>query len=309
MIILQGHTGTYHLTQSQGTTGKFGGIYKGHRQEDNCPVSAKRLKPDSVIQNDALKQLLSIHHPSLAATIEIINDGKDRYIIRKYYAGTDLKTILNKGSLYRKVKARLFTEMAIHILDGLSVLHQQGMIHRDIKPANIIIQHREDENPNEWTGKNAVLIDFEQASLIPCPHQRSPFALVYSPPEQLLNKSYLANASSDLFALAITLYECVAGKAPYQDCNAEILLNLQLTYPVKKPPRMDENFFNILAKAAYKESFPKPPRLLSATQIESILQKGIVNRYQTAEEMKKELQTYIDALPSQKKHPWYKRFF
>ena len=155
----------------------------------------------------------------------------------------------------------------------------------------------------------AVLIDFEQASLLPCSNERTSFSLIYSPPEQLLNKGHLSNSTSDLFALAITLYECIAGKPPYQDCNAEILLNLQLTYPVKKPPRMDEAFFNILAKATNKASFPKPPRLFPKSEIETLLKDGIQNRYQQANAMKINLENYLKRHPTTKQTPWHKRLF
>ncbi len=307
MITLKGHTGTYILNQSQGSKGKFGGIIKGHREEDQLLVSAKKLKQNIADQQEVLQRLLSIDHPSLAKNIEIIQEQEHVYVIRQYYAGTDLKTILNKGSIYRRVKTNLFIDMAIRILEGLAVLHRASIIHRDIKPANIIIPHEADELPDEWRGKNAVLIDFEQASLLPCPTQRLPFALVYSPPEQLLNKGHLTNLTSDLFALAITLYECIAGKPPYQDCNAEILLNLQLTYPIKKPPRMDETLFNILDKATQKASFPKPPRLLPTPQIESILKEGTLNRYQQADEMKIDLEKYLQLQPLTKPLAWYQR--
>jgi len=153
------------------------------------------------------------------------------------------------------------------------------------------------------------LIGFEQASLLPCPVRQIPFSLIYNPPEQLLNKGYLTNPTSDLFALGITLYETIAGKPPYQDCNAEILLNLQLSYPVKKPPSMNEQFFNILEKATYKEPFSKSPSLLSSEKIESIMLKGIQNRYQKADEMKEDLQEYVKTHIPQKPIPWYKRIF
>ena len=309
MITLKGHADTFILTQTQGANGKFSGIFKGYRQEDQLAVSTKRLKHGNIDQHRIIEKLTAINHPALATTIELINHEDNHFVIRKYYPGTDLKTILNKASIYRRIKTSLFIEMAICILDGLSTLHQQGIIHRNIKPANIIIPHEKDEPPNLWNGNQALLINFEQASLLPCTNQRIPFSLVYSPPEQLLNRGRFTNQTSDLFALGITLYETIAGKPPYQDCNAEILLNLQLTYPVKKPPRMNEQFFNILAKATYKEPFPKPPGLLSANKIESIIAEGIQKRYQQADDMKEELRCYFKTLAPPKAIPWYKRMF
>lgn len=307
MITLKGHTGTYILNQREGTKGKFGGIYKGHRAEDLLKVSAKKLKLNTADHIEVLQQLQAIDQPSLAKNIELIQQNDTTYIIQQYYEGTNLKTILKKKPIYRRVKTNLFLEMAIQILEGLSVLHQRGIIHRDIKPANIIIPHEADETPNQWSGKKAVLIDFEKASLLPFTNQRTPFTLVYSPPEQLLIKGHLSNPTSDLFSLAITLYECIAGKPPYQDCNAEILLNLQLTYPVQKPPRMEDSFFSILNKATHKASFPKPLRLMSKSEIETLLKDGIINRYQQADAMKIDLKNYLKLHSTTKHMVWYKR--
>lgn len=112
----------------------------------------------------------------------------------------------------------------------------------------------------------------------------------------LLKKNSLVCPASDLFALSITLFQLINGRAPYTDCNPEILVNLQLTYPMKQPPRMTDQLFAVLAKAAYKASFRLPPRRLGPEETEQTLQRGIQGRYQSANEMLADLQQVKSAI-------------
>jgi len=124
MITLNGHTGTYILNQTQGANGKFGGIFKGYRQEDQLAVSAKKLKDSHTDQRKMIENIMTIHHPAIALTIELIKHDGHHYLIREFNSGTDLKTILTKKSIYRNIKTSLFIEMAISLLDGLATLHR-----------------------------------------------------------------------------------------------------------------------------------------------------------------------------------------
>jgi serine/threonine protein kinase len=310
MLTLKGEHGTYQLDDNVPKKGKFGGIITGRRVEDNLAISAKRIiYPITQQDHEKLNRIITINHPSLARTIEIVAADQSIFLIREFYEGSNLKTIFKKNSLHRHLSHHFFTKMAISLLEGLEQLHQMGLLHRDIKPANIIIRHSPGEHPRHWTPERAILIDFEQASVYPLTSaSRSPFALVYSPPEQLLNHSELINASSDLFALSITLFEMLAGRPPYMDCNAEILLNLQLTYPLKNVKGVDPDLFNILAKASYKEPFPLPPKRLPQDRIIQILETGIVNRYHTAGDFKVNLERFILTHPEKPALPFWKKW-
>ncbi|TAJ14022.1 serine/threonine protein kinase [Marinilabiliaceae bacterium JC017] len=294
MQSLSGKKNTYTLTNKEGKRDKFGVTYTGHCRETNQPVSIKTI-PGSLTPLDKEKYegLTNLNFPGLARTMEVIEHTDKYYIIREYNAGTNLKTILKTRSLHRHISNDCLLQAFIHLSKALQHLHNHGFIHRDIKPANIIFSHAPGQPANEWLPTKVVLIDFEQSTPINAPHPRAPFSMIYSPPEQLLNRSHLLCPASDVYALGITLYESIAGRAPFDDCNAEILLNLQLTYPIPQPPRMNDLLFNILHKATYKATFPKPPRLLSPTAIDDILKQGIKCRYQKAEELKTALEQYL----------------
>ena len=309
MNSIQGANATYRITKDQPhKKGKFGGITIYQSIEDNSLVSVKKISKSDFLDRIDLKDII---HPNLSETIEYVENNEGLFLIRRYYHGTDLKTIIKKRIKYNKLDSSFFIKAFAHILNGLSILHQHHIIHRDIKPSNIIFKHAPNASVKIWRPEDVILTDFEQAAIYPIKNRiRIPFALIYSPPEQLLNHNKLVSPASDLFALAISLYEAVAKKPPYEDCNAEILLNLQLTYPLKKPTKMDESLFEILKKAAYKEPFPLPPKRLAPNVITEILERGISKRYKKSEEFRTALNEYLKKLPLETtKKSFYTKFF
>ncbi|MCU4163144.1 serine/threonine protein kinase [Carboxylicivirga caseinilyticus] len=283
------------------------GLFIGSRKTDNRKVMIKKAKHKNHGYLESFERFSQIHHHSIANTLELINDSGDLYVVREYHQGTSLKTILDTRSIYHKVSERFFIQLTIELLKTVDLLHQSNVLHLDLKPANIIIKHKESETPSEWKPENILLIDFEQSLCFPVEKGlRNRFTLIYSPPEQLLNRLHLLKPSSDISAIGILLYEMIAGSAPYCDCNPEMLLHLQLTYPIKKRPTMRDEFFEIIHKASYKSPFPKPPRMLDYDTIDDILSKGINERYQSCGEMITALNNYLELIKDYDPSWWHK---
>jgi serine/threonine protein kinase len=309
-LLLNGRFGQYELSQPKGPKGKFGGVWLGKRLGDGLLVTAKKLPQNPFPDEAKLQQVvLSLMHPNLAQSIEVVRHLEDDYLIRTFVEGTSLKIIAKKYSLHKHLAPSFYIEMAIHLLKGLEHLHLNGVVHRDVKPSNIIIKHPPKAHPNTWQPTDVVLIDFELACQFPVVSRtRSPFSMVYSAPEQLLNHNHLVGPWSDVFALTVMLYELMSGTAPWVDCNAEILMNLQLTYPLKKPRHVDDALFAIMAQAGYKEPFPLPPRRLAPQVVEQILLAGTQKRLSSAAEYRQQLEGYLAGSPKLERPNWFERF-
>lgn len=304
---LSGGAATYVIDGNIGRASKFGGVMTGH-DEEGRRVTIKALDRRREGLADVTERLRGISRRDVAQVLDHFTgeDGRD-YVVREMIEGTDLKTIFADKKTYGKIDEQNFVRMGCAVLRALSAVHAAGVIHRDIKPSNIILRHAEGVDIAKCDFTDIAIIDFEQGMPYPAtPSQRTQFALIYSPPEMLLKHNELVGPQADIFALAITIFHLVMGKTPYTDCNPEVLINLQLTYPMKKPARMTDELFEVLSRAAYKEPFRLPPRRLSPAEVTETLRKGVEGRYATADAMLADLAKVEKAL---KPANWWQRTF
>lgn len=304
---LIGNADTYTVNGALGRHGKFGGVLTATDSHGNA-VSIKALARHSDALLCTLSRLQTLDRPDIARITDsfIAPDGR-LCIVRQLVPGTDLKSIFANKKLYGHIDEDSYIRMGCAVLRALAAVHGVGVVHRDIKPSNIVLRHDADADITKADFSQITLIDFEQAMSLPYDGTaRTQFALIYSPPEMLLKHNELVTPTADLFALAISIYHLVMGKTPYTDCNPEVLINLQLTYPMKKPGRMTDQLFDVLARAAYKQPFRLPPRRLSPAEIVDTLRQGVEGRYQTADDMLHDLLQVAHAL---KPANWFQRTF
>jgi serine/threonine protein kinase len=136
--------------------------------------------------------------------------GTDLIWLReKRICGENVRQLLDKGALDKDDVLTL----GLHVLEALANVAQARIVHRDVKPENII----------RCTDGSFWLLDFgiarhlDLASITATAALGGPGTLGYAPPEQFRNKKRELDGRADLFALAVTLVECIAGKHPYRD--------------------------------------------------------------------------------------------
>ena len=279
------------------SNGKFGSTYLGKRVSDNIAVVIKKMNPALADEVKAVtrfrrESVLKLDHPGLVKVFEYFIFENDHYVVREFFPGTDLRAFCAR----RKPGAREVAEIGVKVCEALSYIHQFGIVHRDIRPANIIV------------GDSALvkLIDLGLAKFPgDDPSERNPFALIYSPPEQVMNCNAAVNPASDVYSLAISIYECITGKIPFQHSNPEMMMQLMLNMPLEKDRKIPAALFDILIKASSKYRFPLPPNKYSKKELVDLMLKGQEGRYGTA----KELGTALEGvLPGLNKEGFIKRF-
>lgn len=131
------------------------------------------------------------------------------YLVMDYVVGVPVTEYVSSSSL----DSREIIRLVAGCCTPLRTLHASGIVHRDIKPANILVS--DDGKP--------MLIDFgvvqdQEASDISTvlTTQRQIIGTVaYMAPEQTRGDSEAIGPWTDVFSLAVILYEMLAGRHPF----------------------------------------------------------------------------------------------
>jgi serine/threonine protein kinase len=293
-----------YVVEKQLGKSKFGITYLAYHPNNKKVIIKHLYSPLPSSSQEIIEKLNNLNVSFFPKSKYLTTKKNEHLIIRDYIAGSDIKTILKKPVKYAQIPKSFFIQGFIKVFEALDILHKNGITHGNIKPSNILIKHDAHKGIKKWKPSNIAIIDFERAILksMPSSYEQKGFSMIYSPPEQILHYTQLLNPTIDIFAASVSLLETITNKKPLYDCNAEILINLQLTYPIPKPHNIDNSLFEIISKGFKKERFPLPPNRLTNDKIIEILRQGIKNRYQDASEIKDDLEKWLQNNPIKKKH-------
>lgn len=161
--------------------------------------------------------------------------------------GESVRDILHLGPMYPLEVIR----MGIHVLEALVMSEKNRIVHRDIKPDNIM------RDNDYW------LIDFGIARHLDLPAQtpegplNGKFTPGYAPQEQFNNLQDDIDIRADLFALGVTMYECITGENPfrsgardnYEMCRRAKSMNLpKLVTAIKNPGDLNDFIQTLVSK-------------------------------------------------------------
>jgi serine/threonine-protein kinase len=154
------------------------------------------------------RAVASLAHPNALAVFDVGDEDGVPYIVTELLPGTTLRKHL-RGRLPADEALRIVRQIA----DVLVAAHDKGIVHRDLKPENIFLLP-------DGTVK---LIDFGLAHHVassPDAETRETLktgsvggTFAYMAPEQI--RGLACDGRTDLFALAIVLYEMLAGARPF----------------------------------------------------------------------------------------------
>ena len=143
----------------------------------------------------------NVNHPALVAVYDTIAEPPS--IVLEWVDGPDLRQRLDSGP----IPADEAIALGVALCNGLSALHDKGLVHRDVKPANVLLAR-------DGTAK---LTDFGITTANAGDRTATGVVLgtaKYLAPEQVRGAEL--DGRTDLFALAIVLYEALAGSPPWE---------------------------------------------------------------------------------------------
>ncbi|MEO8140729.1 MAG: serine/threonine-protein kinase [Gemmatimonadota bacterium] len=171
-----------------------------------------------------IKVISRLSHPRIARMLDWGESDWLLWYIMEFVPGPSLRQHIDR---VRKVSISDTIHIAHDLLGALDSAHRVGIVHRDVKPDNIIL------SPG-----GAVLLDFGIAKAVSEAGSdrltRSGFAVgtsAYMSPEQIGGVDGI-DARSDLYSLGCVLFECLAGKPPFDDPFEDLVLTKHQTAPV-----------------------------------------------------------------------------
>ncbi len=189
----------------------------------------------------------ALNHPAIV-TIYVADDDPDSripFIVMEYVDGRSLADLLAKRGALGVEEA---FGLAQAVAEALHAAHAVGIVHRDVKPANLLIPS---------SGGAVKVADFGVARMASSDLTRTGLSFgspAYMSPEQV--KGEPADGRSDLFSLAVVLYEALCGARPFKGDNLTALAYAVVHMtpaPASQrraglPPGLDEFFERALAK-------------------------------------------------------------
>jgi eukaryotic-like serine/threonine-protein kinase len=217
----------------------------------------------------------SLNHPSIVA---VYDTGEDMvgslpvpYIVMEFVDGRTLRDLL-------KDNRRLLPERALEITDGvlraLDYSHRNGIVHRDIKPGNVMLTRSGDVKVMDFGIARAVAdsqMTMTQTAQVIGTAQ-------YLSPEQARGER--VDARSDLYSTGCLLYELLTGRPPFTG-DSPVAIAYQHVKEEPVPPSQID---------------PEVPAWADAIVLKA-MQKDPADRYQSAGEMRNDIQRALSGAP------------
>jgi eukaryotic-like serine/threonine-protein kinase len=208
--------GRYRLMRRLGAGG-FGVVWLAHDERLDRVVAVKRIAVHDAAagtraQREA-KAAARLSHPGIVQLYESGRDANAVYLVSELVRGRTLGELMEEGEL----SDRDVLLIGIALCDALKHAHGRGVVHRDVKPGNVMVPDR----PADGAGV-AKLTDFGVARIagddVLTRTGDVVGTLAYMAPEQAEGRD--AGAEADLYALALVLYEALAGVNPVRGRGA-----------------------------------------------------------------------------------------
>lgn len=256
--------GKYKILSEIGHGG-MSNVYLAINEKANKPWAVKEVRksPDRdfgllrqslIMETDLLKKL---NHPNLPSIIDVIDSDENFLIVMDYIEGNTLERVLAEEGAQPQEKV---VHWALQLCDVLDYLHTRAapIIYRDMKPSNIMLK----------SDGSIILIDFGTARELKENNAADTVSLGtngYAAPEQFGSMGQ-TDMRTDIYCLGATLYHLVTGHNP------------------SEPP------YEILPITKWNAEL--------STGLERIIQrctrKNPEERYQTARELRYDLEHYRD---------------
>ncbi len=270
-----GDVGPFELRGELGRGGQAV-VYRARDRRTGGDVALKVLSIPLQRRDDAVARFLRearsaarLEHPGLCRVFECGDAGGVLYFSMELIEGETLQDrIAAARQAHRSEPIDEVLKRFVRIAEALQFAHESGLVHRDIKPGNIML--RADGTPAVLDF--GLVRDLEQSG---ASMTRSADVLgtpYYLAPEQLATDHTSVDSRADVYALAVTLYECLTRTRPFDAATRDGLYRRILGGGAPDPRRFE----------------PSIPRDLCVV-LETAMEVDPARRYATARDFAEDL--------------------
>ncbi len=269
--------GRYKVLKELGR-GAMGVVYLGKDPTIQRFVAIKTMQLDTIDDADTVQEVKArffreaestgrLSHPNIVTIFDAGEEDDLGYIAMELLQGTTLTGWSRKPNLMPFDK--VISILAI-VAEAMDYAHQQGVVHRDIKPANIMLTNDE----------VVKIMDFGIAKMATSSKTQTNLVMgtpAYMSPEQIAGKK--VDGRSDIFSLAVVMFELLTGRPPFTADNVSALL-----FAIAHTPHP--------SLTTIRPDLPPTVK----TVLDRALQKDPVQRYRRASEFATELRSCVEGL-------------
>jgi beta-lactam-binding protein with PASTA domain/predicted Ser/Thr protein kinase len=249
-----------------------GGMAKVFRATDtvlNRQVAVKVLSPQFASDEAFVvrfrreaQSAAGLNHPNIVSVFDTGSQGDVHFIVMEYVEGRTLRDVIRQEGPLLPERA---VEIGAAVAQALDAAHEAGLVHRDVKPGNIMLT-RDGE---------VKVMDFGIARTSTADTLTQTAAVLgtasYLSPEQA--QSQPVDPRSDIYSLGCVLFEMLAGQPPFTG-ESPVSIAYKHVRETPQPP---------------SQRNPDVPQSIDAV-VMKCLAKNPANRYQTADELRQDLQ-------------------
>ena len=261
--------GKYSIQRELGR-GASGTVYLGYDRFRNSQVAIKQTH--AALLTDAsqaarYRRLLHneatlvgrLNHPHIVALLDADEAANPPYLVFEYVDGEALSRFTTPDHL---LPVQEVLDIAFKCCHALDYAHRQGLVHRDIKPANLMLRRDGELKLADFGTALSLRSDETQiAGLVGSPS--------YMSPEQI--KEEPLTHASDMFSLAVVVYELLTGRNPFAaDSTYTTIYRIHTEEPAalsllrpELPAGLDEVIGRALAKRP-EQRYPSWPEFAQA---------------------------------------------
>lgn len=222
----------YRIRATLGSGG-FGTVYRATDLQVDEDLVLKLLAPQLMQDAESRQRFVRelrlarrISHPNIIRIHDLLELEGATAISMEWFDGRDLGRVLHEDGPLSASRVRTIAEQA---LEGLAAAHAVGVLHRDLKPGNLLVGE----------GDAVRIVDFGLAAMTADEGARLTRSGMmvgtpeYISPEQIRGETM--DGRSDLYSLAVVLYEALTGRAPFQGASPAHVIYQHLEGAVPPP--------------------------------------------------------------------------